>query len=107
MQRDLSSGDAMMSEAKPVFDAEKYKNTQHDQWNQDAEAWHRWGPALQEWFGGVTNKMLDLAQIAPGLRVLDIAAGAGEPSLSAAARVGPQGYVLATDLAENIIRFAQ
>jgi SAM-dependent methyltransferase len=96
-----------MSESKPVFDADKYKRTQHDQWNEDAAAWHRWGPTLQDWFGSVTKTMLDLAQIAPGQHVLDIAAGAGEPALSAAERVGPQGYVLATDLSENIIRFAQ
>lgn len=96
-----------MSESKPVFDADKYKRTQHDQWNEDAAAWHRWGPTLQDWFSGVTKMMLDLAQIAPGQHVLDIAAGAGEPALSAAERAGPQGHVLATDLSENIIQFAQ
>jgi SAM-dependent methyltransferase len=96
-----------MSESRPAFDANKYKRTQHDQWNEDAAAWHRWGPTLQDWFSGVTKMMLDLAQIASGQHVLDIAAGAGEPALSAAERVGPQGYVLATDLSENIIRFAQ
>jgi SAM-dependent methyltransferase len=96
-----------MPESKPVFDADAYKRTQHDQWNEDAAAWHRWGPTLQNWFGGVTNMMLDLAQIGPGQHVLDIAAGAGEPALSAAERVGPRGRVLATDLSENILRFAQ
>ena len=96
-----------MSDAQPALDADKYKRTQHDQWNEDAAAWHRWGPALEEWFGVVTRTMLDLAQIAPGQHVLDIAAGAGEPALSAAERVGPQGSVLATDLSENIIGFAQ
>jgi SAM-dependent methyltransferase len=96
-----------MAEPVPVFDANQYKRTQHNQWNEDAAAWHRWGPTLQNWFGGVTQAMLDLAQLAPGQRVLDIAAGAGEPALSAAERVGPHGSVLATDLSENIIRFAQ
>jgi SAM-dependent methyltransferase len=97
----------MSKEAKPAFDADQYKRTQHDQWNEDAAAWHRWGATLQTWFGGVTQKMLDLAQVAPGQHILDIAAGAGEPALSAAERVGPHGSVLATDLAENIIQFAQ
>jgi SAM-dependent methyltransferase len=96
-----------MSKTKPVFDAEKYKSTQHAQWNEDAAAWHRWGPTLQRWFGGVTQKMLDLAQLGPRQRVLDIASGAGEPALSAAERVGPDGYVLATDLSENILAFAR
>src|SRR5579859_4907117 len=89
------------------LDAARYKQTQHDQWNEDAAAWHRWGPTLRNWFGDVTNTMLDLARISAGNRVLDIAAGAGEPALSAAERVGPNGYVLATDLSENIIAFAQ
>jgi ubiquinone/menaquinone biosynthesis C-methylase UbiE len=96
-----------MSESKPVFDADAYKRTQHDQWNEDAAAWHRWGPTLQTWFGDVTQKMLDFAHVGLGQRVLDIAAGAGEPALSAAERVGPQGDVLATDLSENILQFAQ
>ena len=45
-----------MSKSKPVFDADAYKRIQHDQWNEDAATWHRWGPTLQTWFGGVTQK---------------------------------------------------
>jgi len=51
--------------------------------------------------------MLQFARIRPGNRVLDIAAGAGEPALSAASRVGPNGYVLATDISANILAFAE
>ncbi|BDG05718.1 class I SAM-dependent methyltransferase [Anaeromyxobacter oryzae] len=91
----------------PDFDAARYKQTQHDQWNKDGAAWHRWGPTLENWFAEVTATMLDLAGITHGDRVLDIAAGAGEPALSAAERVGASGYVLATDLSENIIAFAR
>lgn len=91
----------------PEFDATRYKQTQHDQWNSDGAAWHRWGATLEGWFAEVTATMLDLGEIGPGDRVLDIAAGAGEPALSAAARVGVNGHVLATDLSENIIAFAQ
>jgi SAM-dependent methyltransferase len=50
--------------------------------------------------------MLDLAEIKPGSRVLDLAAGDGDQSLSAARRVGPTGYVLATDIAPNFVAFA-
>lgn len=96
-----------MATEEQHFDASNYKRIQHDQWNADAAGWHRWGPTLQSWFADVTRVMLDRAQIGPGSRVLDIAAGAGEPALSAAERVGPTGYVLATDLSENILRFAQ
>jgi ubiquinone/menaquinone biosynthesis C-methylase UbiE len=42
--------------------------------------------------------MLDLADVGPGSRVLDVGAGAGERSLIAAERAGPDGLVLATDI---------
>jgi SAM-dependent methyltransferase len=50
--------------------------------------------------------MLDLARIQPGQRILDVAAGAGEPAVSAAERVGPSGYVLATDISEGVVELA-
>jgi ubiquinone/menaquinone biosynthesis C-methylase UbiE len=36
----------------------------------------------------VNDRLVDLAEIAPGKRVLDIATGSGERALSAAIRVG-------------------
>ncbi|MGE5115143.1 MAG: class I SAM-dependent methyltransferase [Betaproteobacteria bacterium] len=95
-----------MPEQQPSFDAAKYKNAQREQWNKDGAAWRRWNPTLDRWYGEVTRRMLDLARIRAGQRVLDIAAGAGEPAVSAAERVGPGGYVLATDISEGIVELA-
>ena len=95
-----------MAEQQPSFDAPKYKNAQREQWNKDGAAWRRWNPTLDRWYGEVTRQMLDLAQIRAGQRILDIAAGAGEPAVSAAERVGPGGYVLATDISEGIVEIA-
>ena len=95
-----------MAEHQPSFDSAKYKNAQREQWNKDGAAWRRWNPTLDRWYGDVTRQMLDLAQIQPGQHILDIAAGAGEPAVSAAERVGPGGYVLATDISEGIIELA-
>jgi len=95
-----------VAEQQPSFDAAKYKNAQREQWNKDGAAWRRWNPTLDRWYGDVTRQMLDLARIRPGQRILDIAAGAGEPAVSAAERVGPGGYVLATDIAEGIVELA-
>jgi SAM-dependent methyltransferase len=89
-----------------TFDPLAYKQTTREQWQHAAEAWGRWTPTLRAWLGPATDVMLDLAGIAPGQRVLDVAAGAGEPALSAAERVGPSGYVLATDISSNILAFA-
>ena len=95
----------MTSEA-PRFDPVKYKETTREQWQEAAEAWHRWEPTLEEWLGEATEVMLDMAGVGPGSRVLDVAAGAGGQTIVAARRVGPDGYVLATDISSNILEFA-
>lgn len=88
------------------FDAAKYKTTTRDQWEAAAAAWHRWGPTLRSWLGPATDRMLDLAGVVPGTRVLDVAAGAGDQTLQIASRVGPGGSVLATDISPAILAFA-
>ena len=89
-----------------TFDAAKYKHTTRAQWETAAEAWHRWGPTLNGWLGAATTRMLDLAGITSGCRVLDVAAGAGDQTLQTATRVGPGGTVLATDISPAILAFA-
>ena len=91
---------------KKVFDPLHYKETTREQWQTAAEAWHRWHPTLKSWLGPATDLMLDMAKVKKGYRILDIAAGAGEQSITAAEKVGPTGYVLATDLAPKILEYA-
>jgi len=50
--------------------------------------------------------MLEMADLGPGSRVLDVAAGAGGQTIAAAKRIGPTRYVLATDISPNILEFA-
>jgi SAM-dependent methyltransferase len=89
------------------FDAEAYKRATFAQWQDAAEAWHRWGPTLRAWLGPATERMLDLAKVEAGDRVLDVAAGAGDQTLAIADRVGPSGRVLATDISPAILAFAE
>jgi ubiquinone/menaquinone biosynthesis C-methylase UbiE len=56
--------------------------------------------------GPATEMMLDLAGIRTGSRVLDVAAGTGDQTVMAAQRVGPTGYVLATDLSASMLKLA-
>jgi SAM-dependent methyltransferase len=92
---------------QPAFDAVKFKQTTLQQWNSAAEAWDRWGALLSRWLGPATEKMLDMAGVTQGSRVLDVAAGAGEQTLAAARRVGPGGQILATDISPVILEYAQ
>jgi SAM-dependent methyltransferase len=94
-------------QATPVtFDPEQYKRTTTLQWEQAADAWNRFGPTLDRWLGPATERMLDLARVSKGQRVLDVAAGAGDQTFAIAERVGPGGHVLATDIAPAILAHA-
>ncbi len=72
-------------------------------WNSIAEGWHAWIPKMREWYAPATELMLDLARLQAGDRVLDIAAGDCDQSMAAARRVGPEGYLLAVDVAEEML----
>jgi ubiquinone/menaquinone biosynthesis C-methylase UbiE len=78
-----------------------------ERWNAIAEGWHKWIPMMRAWYAPATELMLDLARIAFGSYVLDIAAGDGDQSLAAAARVGHSGHVLAIDRAEKLLAIAE
>jgi SAM-dependent methyltransferase len=91
----------------PTFDPDAHKRTTREQWPAEAEAWARWGPTLERWFGDATETMLDMAGVQAGGRVLDVAAGAGGQTRAAARRVGPQGSVLATDISGSVLAFAE
>lgn len=96
-----------MTKNPAKFDAIKYKQTTLDQWNNAAEAWHRWTPFLSRWLGPGTETMLDMCHVNKGHRALDVAAGAGEQTVTIAKRVGESGHVLATDISPNILEYAR
>jgi hypothetical protein len=39
----------------------QFKETTREQWERVAEAWHRWGPTLQDWLGPVMEGTLGQA----------------------------------------------
>jgi ubiquinone/menaquinone biosynthesis C-methylase UbiE len=69
--------------------------------------WWSAGQALrQQVTGAATEMMLELADVQPGSRVLDVAAGTGDQTLMAARHVGPTGNVLATDDSASMLKVA-
>eukprot|EP00803_Ostreobium_quekettii_P010839 evm.model.scf_150EXC.12 EVM.evm.TU.scf_150EXC.12 scf_150EXC:106140-108367(+) len=55
----------------------------------------------------IARRLVDMAGLAPGQRVLDAATGTGMAALEAAARVGPSGAVLGVDIAEAMLDVAR
>jgi len=83
------------------------KDKQHKSWTLVAPGWGKYDPLTSAWCAPVTDRMMALAAIREGSRVLDIACGAGEPALTVAEKVGPTGSVLATDFVEEMVGFAR
>ena len=71
-----------------------------------AAGWMKWFHITETSAQPVSDRMVALAEIGPGSRVLDIATGLGEPALTAARAAGPTGHVLATDLSQDMMSFA-
>lgn len=72
-----------------------------------AAGWKKWFHVTEATAQPVSDRMVALAGIGPGSRVLDIGTGLGEPALTAARAVGPAGSVLATDISQEMLDFGQ
>ena len=91
-------------ESEPAVDHDVATAAMRAQWNRTAKGWHDAGTIIRPWLHTATQAMLGMAGVMPGAHVLDVAAGAGDQTLDIAERVGPHGYVLATDLSPEILR---
>lgn len=69
--------------------------------------WRRRHPRLSEQSRAATDLIVAAACVTPGMRVLDIACGNGEPSLELADRVGSIGQVTSIDLSPPMIAEAR
>ena len=76
-------------------------------WDAAAAGWNQHTDLIHHWLYDITQTMLDDAHIGLKSRILDVAAGAGDQTLDIARRIGPTGWVLATDLSPGILALAQ
>jgi len=56
--------------------------------------------------GAVTEALVEFCDPQPGMQVIDVASGTGEPGISLAQRVGPEGTVTAVDLSIELLELA-
>jgi SAM-dependent methyltransferase len=84
-----------------------FKASMRDQWDTAAAGWNAHSADIRAWLQTPTDAMCRMAGVRPGARVLDVAAGSGDQTLVLAQAVGPQGYVLATDLSPAIVDLAR
>ena len=91
----------------PEIDAGEFRAGQRRDWNTASKGWRDWHELIDTATHGVSERMVEMATIENGDRVLDVAAGYGEPSLTAARVVGPEGRVVATDISAGMLEYGR
>src|SRR5258708_11125273 len=95
--------------AADVTKIEKVRERLHQEWTGDrtVTAWRKWHARIAAFTRGATEAILEAAHLRPGMRVLDLACGVGDPALSIATEVAPSGRVTATDLGPGMMSLAE
>lgn len=86
----------------PVFDARRFKAQEQAGFNRVARRYAE-GAAMRR---VLAEALLEFAEVGAGMQVLDLAGGPGVLTAGALARTGAGGVVLATDLAQEMVRVA-
>src|SRR5580704_4239005 len=68
-----------------------------NRWSDSAQFWEKHRAIIRQMFAPVAQALIDDAKIGVGQTVLDVATGPGEPALSVAEWVGPEGKVVGVD----------
>jgi ubiquinone/menaquinone biosynthesis C-methylase UbiE len=102
------------SPSSSSFDSEQFKVDQRQRWDSVAEGWKEWWQTIEFAAQKVSDRLVELAQIKPGQKVLDIATGIGEPAITAALKlagsgnnIDDTGYVLAIDVSTRMLAIAK
>jgi SAM-dependent methyltransferase len=86
-----------------------FKEMIRREWTDDAivAAWREWSTEFSVWLRQATEIIVEAAGVPLGAHVLDLASGTGEPALTLAEKVGPDGSVTATDLSSGMIAITE
>lgn len=90
-----------------AVDHKQYKETQRHNWDSVAHGWEKWWRTIEIGAEIVSRRLIELATIQIGSKVLDISTGIGEPAITAAREVGNTGQVLATDISSEMLSIAK
>jgi enediyne biosynthesis protein CalE5 len=89
------------------IDPAKYKEDQRRGWNNVANGWLKWWKITENAGSNLSKRLIELAEIKQGSRVLDISTGIGEPAITAAYEIGKSGHVLAIDISPQMLAVAK
>jgi ubiquinone/menaquinone biosynthesis C-methylase UbiE len=104
----MTSSTSHSPSSSSSFDADQYKIAQRQSWDAAASGWKNWWEVTEKGAQKINNRLVELAEIKPGQKVLDFATGIGEPAVTAAKVVGTAGgHVLAIDISPQMLAIAK
>jgi ubiquinone/menaquinone biosynthesis C-methylase UbiE len=90
-----------------TLDSKQYKEEERQKWDKVANGWQKWWKTIERGGRKLSERLIELAEIKPGSKVLDISTGIGEPAITAASQMGKFGYILATDISPQMLSIAK
>lgn len=87
--------------------ADEQRARMREAWDRMSSGWARQADALREGAMPVSVWMIEHAQLRPGQRVLELAAGTGDTGFMAAERISPGGVLICSDGAEGMLDVAR
>ena len=90
-----------------TINAAEFREGQEQQWDKASTGWKKYSELIDSAASRISERLVELAGVGAGSRVLDVAAGYGEPSLTAARVVGPEGKVVATDISAGMLAYGR
>jgi len=91
----------------PNSGAGQLSRDQRQDWESVATGWQKWFRTFERGAYKMSDRLIEMAKIKPGSKVLDIATGIGELAITVAKCVGTSGHVLATDISSQMLSIAR
>ena len=82
-------------------------NSEIARWSNAAPFWEKRRGTIERFFRPVSEALVEDAEVVPGMSVLDIATGHGEPALRIAELLGSHGEVVGVDPLDGMIQVAR
>jgi ubiquinone/menaquinone biosynthesis C-methylase UbiE len=87
---------------------ERFRRAVEDEWRnpQVTAAYRKWDRDETAWGRAARDFLIDRAELAPGMNVLDIGSAHGEPGIAIAEALGPSGHATLIDIAPDLLEIA-
>ena len=93
--------------ASEMPNTEQWRENAREAWASSAAARSGFRSQQAAMTQAATEGIIRLGEVKPGMQVLDVTTGVGDPAITLAKLVGPEGYVQAVDMVNEMLEAAE